>query len=249
MPEWQVELYVYGPVTVRGHSSLHEPKGYDPDDIFYTDINTRNMSNGLHVEVTARAENDKLAQRTALHFVGQALDVLSLRLRLPLVASLLENQPSKAEPGRARRIITHDEWREAFQEARQLNQERTTLHRALSWYRKGLYTEDPFDKFLAFWIAIETVVRNDRPSEICPQKAGVKRYMRECFTLLWGPDDGWPEIAGNTEWISETCDMRNEIAHGGVPVNARRVEGVLGRLETLEAVTFRFLKDWKARAN
>jgi hypothetical protein len=31
------------------------------------------------------------------------------------------------------------------------------LLRGLGWYRKGLYTEDPFDKFLAFWNAIEIV--------------------------------------------------------------------------------------------
>jgi hypothetical protein len=61
--------------------------------------------------------------------------------------------------------------------------------RSLSWYQKGLYTEDPLDKFLSFWIAIEIAAKRSYrsvPSIDQEQaKTGTKSQIRECFKVLW----------------------------------------------------------------
>jgi hypothetical protein len=83
------------------------------------------------------------------------------------------------------------------------------LLRGLGWYRKGLYTEDPFDKFLAFWNAIEIVAAAYYQSEFVPSidreraKKGSKSQIWECFKALWGPCEQWPNIAGDDKWFDE----------------------------------------------
>lgn len=97
MPQWQVELYVYGPVTVKGNVPLREPKGWDADDLFYSDILVRSIRSGAVIDLTARADSERLARRAALYYVGEALDVLALDIRLPLYLSLLDRQPIRPE--------------------------------------------------------------------------------------------------------------------------------------------------------
>lgn len=69
--------------------------------------------------------------------------------------------------------------------------------------------------------------------------------MWECFKQLWGECEQWPIIAGKTDWIDQNYETRTNIAHGVMPVNIRRVEAVLERLDTIEAVAHRFLTDWR----
>jgi hypothetical protein len=56
-----------------------------------------------------------------------------------------------------RRRIEYFEVEKAFHEAHRHAVNNPPFLRGLGWYRKGLYTEDPFDKYLAFWNAIEIV--------------------------------------------------------------------------------------------
>lgn len=244
MPEWKVELYAYGPVVVKSQVRLREPKGWNPDDQFYSDIVVRNNPSGAIINLTARADTDKLANRAALHYVGMALDVLALDIRQPLYLSLHDRQPIRPASHHIKRIVEKEEWHNAFETSRDLNQRLSAFLRALSWYRKGLYTEDPFDKFLAYWNAIENVASKYHPEGSCVGK-GSKCYIWECFKQLWGECNEWPVVTGNIHWIDENYDVRKDIAHGVVPVNIRRVETILQKLETIEEVAFRFLSDWR----
>ncbi len=244
MPQWQVELYVYGPIAVKSRVILHEPKGWNPGDLFYSDIIVRGVLSGAIIDLTARANTEKLARRAALYYIGQALDVLALDIRLPLFLSLLDRQPVRPDTHHVRRIIEKDEWHQAFECARSFDQNHAAFLRALSWYRKGLYTEDPFDKFLAFWNSIENVASKYHLDGVCEGK-GTKCYIWECFKQVWGACDEWPVIAGNTAWIDENCEIRNDIAHGAMPVNIRRVETVIEKLETIEEVAYEFLNEWR----
>jgi hypothetical protein len=246
MPNWKVELFVFGPIAVIDQMrALREPKGRNPDDLFYTDINLLNNPSGVTITLTARADTKKLARRAALYYIGQALDILTLQLREPLYLSLIDEQPIRADRHHVRRIVEQDEWHNVFESARALNRSHTAYMRALSWYRKGLYTEDPFDKFLAFWNSIEIVASEYKPKGSCA-KRGTKCYIWECFKLIWGECPEWPVVSGNTSWIDDNYNVRKDVAHGTMPVNIRRVERVVEKLETIEQVAHRFLVDWHA---
>lgn len=246
MPQWKVELFAYGPVFVKGSIRLREPKGMNADDQFYSDIHLRSTPFGININLSARADTDKLAKRAALHYIGQALDVLALDIRQPLYISLHGGQPVRTTSSHVRRLVEKDEWHSAFDNSRQLNQAFPQLLRALSWYRKGLYTEDPFDKFLAFWNSIENVACAYDTSDACKNK-GSKCHIWECFKLLWGEYTAWPVIAGQNFWIDENYEIRKDIAHGIAPVNVRRVEEVLKRLDVIEEVAYTFLTSWRSR--
>jgi hypothetical protein len=132
MPQWRVRLYVYGPVTVGHKVPLREPKGGDVNDPFYSDISVRNFPSGLRIELTARADSEKLARRASLHFIGQALDVLAINIGRPLYLSLMERQPIRPQLSDVRRVVEKLELHSAFESARDLNQRFTAFLRALS---------------------------------------------------------------------------------------------------------------------
>jgi hypothetical protein len=241
-----VRLYVYGSITVRHDSPirLREPKGRNPEDQFFSDIHVRDSDAGAVITLTARADSKPLAQRAALHFVGQALDVLALDTRQPIYLSQYSRQPIRPETRDVTRIIERDELHRAFATARDLEDEWRPFLRALSWYRKGLYTEEPFDKFLAFWNSIEGVTSKYYPSGSCTGR-GSKCHMWECFKEIWGECEDWPIISGNRSWIDDNYDTRKNIAHGIMPVDIRRTESVIDMLDTIEAVAHTFLTNWR----
>ena len=80
--------------------------------------------------------------------------------------------------------------------------------RALGWYRKGLYTEDPFDKFLAFWNSIEIVAGKYHPPIPEGRPTGSKSQIWQCFKAIWGECEGWPTISGDTDWIDDNYEIR-----------------------------------------
>src|SRR5207248_2898461 len=122
---------------------------------------------------------------------------------------------------------------------------------SLGWYRKGLYTDDPFDKFLAFWNAIEIVAA--RYYRDCPSidqeraKKGIKNQVWGCFMELWGPCERWPYINGDTKWIDESYRIRTDVAHGIGSVNIKQVAHVASRIDLIRQVAHRFLLDWRAK--
>jgi hypothetical protein len=244
MPIWEVQLFIYGPVTTKVRMVLNEPKGFRLDDQFHSNIELNRTSSGVSSHVTARAETSQLARKAALFFFGQMLDVLAVQIDQPMYISLHEKQPSRSEIHHVRRIVEREEWHSSFSDARSLSQTEPTFLRAMGWYRKGLYTEDPFDKFLAFWNAIEIVATKYRPKNEASNK-GSKSQIWECYKLLWGKCEQWPIIPGDKSWIDDNHEMRTDIAHGIASVDVRRVEMVLAKLNDIQKVAHKFLSDWK----
>jgi hypothetical protein len=121
--------------------------------------------------------------------------------------------------------------------------------RSLGWYRKALCADDPFDKFLALWNAIEIVAsKYYRYVPTIDQervKKGSKSQLWECFKALWGPCDQWPIIPGQDEWIDENYEARKDVAHGTSSVDIHKVAAVADKLDSVEQVAYRFLRDWR----
>jgi len=135
-------------------------------------------------------------------------------------------------------------WTKAFRESRVLSMSHAHFLRGLSWFRKALTTEDPFDKFTAFWTSLEIVSSKFHPENENTKK-GSKSRIWECFKVLWGSIDRWPIITGDKAWIDEICETRNAILHGSKSFDVSAVRPVILKLEKLEAVLHRFLSDWR----
>jgi hypothetical protein len=244
LPTWEVKLAVYGPIKVKDTHSLNILKGISGKDPFYSDIILRSTDFGVEASVTALASDNKLARNAALFFFGQMLDVLVIRIKQPIYLNFTEEHPSGKYDHRTCRLIDREEWIYAFQDSRHLNWCEPTFMRALGWYRKGLYTEDPFDKFLAFWNSIEITATKYHPKTEAA-KNGSKSQIWECFKTLWGECNEWPIINGNEKWIDDNYDVRINIAHGTSSITVEAIDKVSSKIEKLEEVAHKFLKDWR----
>lgn len=142
--------------------NLNVAKGFRLADQFYSDVELRKSGSGVFAIVTARADTQRLARKAALFFFGQMLDVLAVQTTPPLYISLIESQSVRSVRHTVRRLIAEDEWSAAFNEARALATNEPTSSVLWGGTAKG-YTEDPFDRFLAFWNSIEIVAAQYHP--------------------------------------------------------------------------------------
>ena len=191
-PTWMIDLFVYGPIAIRQRRSINEPKGFHLENPFYSDVDIDKSQYGVKATVTALASSNHLAQKAALLFFSQMLDVLALQINSPLILSLTDRLFRTTDTPNIRRIIELETWRECFREARLLALAEPTFLRALGWYRKGLTTEDPLDKFLAYWNSIEIVTSKYHPPIPPNRPNGSKSQIWESFKLRWGECNQWP---------------------------------------------------------
>jgi hypothetical protein len=245
-PTWEVKLSVDGPIKTQDTSPLRIFKGFQEDDPFYSDVKIRNTQYGVLISVTAFASNGDLAHQAALLFVGKMLDSLSLSVRQPLFLSFTHEHVSQKFQDDVRRIIKREEWIAAFKDARLYNEQEPTYLRALGWYRKGLYTNDPYDKFLAYWNSIEITATKYHP-ESEEAIEGSKNQIWECFKKLWGECQNWPIIRGNDRWINDNYEIRKDIAHGLTTITVDGVKNIVTALDEIEPVAYRFLADWRSQ--
>jgi len=255
IPVWEVNLIVYGSITVESTIRFSEFKGLRLLDPFYSDIEIRRnrFDSGVVATVTAFAPSGQLAREAAILFFGQTLDVLSLQINQPLYLNFNDNRSgSNASHNRNNhashntlRRVKKEEWQDAFKEARLLASTETTFLRALSWYRKGLHSEDPFDKFLAFWNAIEIVASKYHPPIPKGREKASKSQTWESFKALWGECENWSIIQGQKQWIDENYEIRMTIAHGIQPIDIETVKEVTQKLDAIQQVAHKFLWDWR----
>lgn len=245
LPNWEVGLIVYAPITVNGPVHLREPKGFSLPNPFQSDVRINAVSSGVQVTATAYASNIQNARKVTQVFVGYMLDTLTLNVDLPLFLSYTQSQINRGENFNERRIVTEQEWHNAFQEARLLSLTEPTFLRALGWYRKGLYTEDIMDSFLAYWNAIEIIAAEYHPINDNTKK-GLKSQIWESFKLVWGDCGNWPIIAGQTKWIDQSYETRKDIAHGIQPITIDFVENLIEKIPVIRKVAFQFLTTWRA---
>lgn len=251
MPIWEVALYVEGPITVRRRVLTTQQKGFRVDDPFYSDIEIMGLPTGLKATVTARAPDQAVAYKAAVFFFGHMLDALTLAINQPLYLSLIQGERTHAQRQDVRRRIEQNEFEDAFREAHDLSRGSPSFLRSLGWYRKGLTTDDPLDKFLAFWNAIEIVAGKYYRYVPCIDKGraqnGSKSQVWECFKALWGQCEEWPTIPGQTKWIDESYSVRLDVAHGVAFIDVHKVGEVAERLPAIERVCFNFLSGWRER--
>jgi hypothetical protein len=245
-PTWEVKLSVDGPIKSSPIPSFKIFKGCREDDPFYSDISIKNSPYGVAIFVTAFAPNSELARKAAILFIGKMLDTLALKMKLPLFLSFTEEVSNRKYNKNVRRIIEKEEWVSAFKDARLLNKHEPTFLRALGWYRKGLYTNDSYDKFLSFWNSIEITATKYHPKTE-RTSSGSKNQIWECFKTLWGECANWPIIGGNEQWIDENNSVRKSIAHGVAPITVEYVKNVLDKLGELEQIAHLFLVNWRNR--
>lgn len=246
---WEVRLNVYGSITVKKTLRFSELKGLIQDDPFYSDIEikkNRTLS-GVEATVTAFAPTNQLAREAAILFFGQMLDAIAIEIDQPLYLNFSVQQSSSSVNIRhdTLRRVEEEEWQAAFREAHLLASKETTFLRALGWYRKGLHTEDPFDKFLAFWNAIEIVAGKYHPPIASGRSSGSKSQIWESFKALWGECEYWPIIPNELNWIDDNHEIRTTIAHGIQPISIETISEVAGKLEKIQQVARKFLVEWR----
>ena len=199
--------------------------------------------------MTARVPDHILAYKAAVFFFGQMVDALTLAVNRPMYLSLTERERSYGQRHDVRRVIESDQIEHAFSGTYSLARGSPSFLRSLGWYRKGLTTEDPLDKFLAFWNAIEIVA--SKYYHYVPSidkeraKKGSKNQVWACFEALWGQCSDWPVIPGQTKWIDESYAVRLDVAHGVAFINIHKVGEVAERLPVIEDLCYRFLKGWR----
>ena len=248
LPAWDITLNVYGPITVERKFSFRQRKDFHFNDRLYSDIEvSKNGSLGITITLTAFANEQTIARKAGLYFCGQALDVLSTNINLPTILTLTDSKSVPARVETERRRLTEDELNEAFKTARLWVLTEPTFLRAVCWYRKGLYTEDPFDKFLAFFNSIEILCNKYNPNRVRCNNPGTntKCHMWETFKAVWGECPEWPIIQNRMTWIDENYDMRKDIAHGIASIDINVVENVISKIDTIKQVAHKLITDWK----
>ncbi|PGQ79687.1 methylamine utilization protein MauJ [Priestia megaterium] len=246
MATWEVELFVYGAVKVSKTIAFRTQKGTQGINPFFSDIEIKNFNEGIIINATAFAPTSNLAHSAALIFVGQMLDCLVLELDEPIPLFLsFDGKKFSSRPSNVRRFIEKREFSQAFDESLYLSINEPTFLKAYGWYRKGLYSEDPFDIFLALWNSLEIVTSKYHPRSERARN-GTKSQMWESFKIIWGECENWPLIIrGDTEWIDRNYEVRKNIAHGIANVNIEQVEEVLSKIDTIRRVAHSFLKTWR----
>jgi len=249
MPRWEVTLQVFGPITVRNRINFQQRKDFHYPDPLYSGIEIKkNGKYGVNIELEAFSDNQILAKKAALYFCGQALDVMSLSIDLPLILTLIETTKFNPKIENQRRITEQDEWINAFRNARLWLLTEPTFLRSLGWYRKGLYTEDIFDKFLALYNSIETLCSKYYPNQENCIDRGSKCHIWETFKSLWGECEVWPIIPNDRDWIDRNYETRVNIAHGVASIEINVVEEVLEKVPIIQRIAYRLLTDWRDNA-
>lgn len=239
--EWEVRLAISGPIAVRRPITLSVEKGYHYP--FWTTVKIAKAPQGVLVDIIARAYTQREANDSAVYFVGQMLDVLCLQTDLPLYLSL-EGIQFRSLDTNTRRLIEPQEWDEAFRLGRDYGIARPTFSRALSWYRKGLTSEDPIDKFLAFWSSLEGVSAKFARANGRTRQGAINQIC-DCFNQLWNNVEYWHVIPNDAQWVNRFHERRNGISHGFITVNVETIQEIASELPKLQELAFAFLTDWQ----
>ncbi|RCK72741.1 MAG: hypothetical protein ANABAC_1275 [Anaerolineae bacterium] len=245
IPEWEVELVITGPISLPRTRSLvlHVEKG--ERNPFTTTIKLSKAPHGILCVLIARAFDHENANNAAVYFVGQALDVLCLKVDLPLYINLYRSEVRFASDS-VRRVINESEWTNAFTLGREYSLNRGYFSRAISWYRKGLGSEDPIDRVIAFWSALEGISSQYyRPNDRTEQ--GIINQICDCFDQLWGTTENWRVIPNEPDVINHFYNFRNGFSHGFMRVDIETIKKVVGKLPVYQKLVREFLLEWESK--
>jgi hypothetical protein len=242
MRTYSVDLLVLGQVTTSKTIKFETEKELNLGNIFRSEISIKPNQTGFKISCTVSTVDKDRAFKVALLFIGKMLDVLSLLTHTSLFVS---NDDFKSQPEKnsLRAIVSEFEFRKCFKFSRDLNLDHPAFLRGLNWFRKGLYTADPYDKFLAYWNSISVVSAKYHISN-ARTRSGIINQIYTCFESLWGGNVLEWENVNSAQWINENNRIRDEIAHGVIPVEVIQVENVISKLDNLEIVAQKFLSEW-----
>jgi hypothetical protein len=242
LTEWEVELAISGAIAIeRNIVKMHVEKG--EQNPFTTTVTLEKAPKGVKCILVARAFDQVTANDAAVYFVGQALDVLSLRLDIPLYLSLFQPE-YRSISAHVRRRVNQEEWFKAFKIGRSYSMNRHFLSRAISWYRKGLVSEDPIDRVIAFWSALEAVCSK----YFCPNERtnlGIINKVCDCFDQLWGSSENWHVIPGEPTYLNKFHEFRNGFSHGFRRVDIETIRDVSKDLPIYQKLAREFLLEWE----
>lgn len=238
---WEVDLEVIGDINVENSIEFKHQKGFDLDQ-FYSKVKIRTASYGITASVTAYAPNGKLAYEAALLYFGKMINVLSFEINVPLELKLLAGESSHYRNNNIRRIVKKNEFIDAFGKSRRLEECDEVVLKALSWFSKGRISQNPFDKFVAFWMVIEILgCKYYTETERTKGEAKAKNKIYQCFIDNFGKVDTWglPD-----KWIDQMYELRNKIVHGGLPINIDSIMDIQKYLMPIEQRSYILLKQY-----
>lgn len=244
IPIWDVEIPISGLVTVQRKFSLNVRKEIIDTEEFYSNVRVEPKDYGFLVRLTAFAPDAEQAEQAGLVFLGRMLDVMSIKHDIALNPINPDIEFRNKYKRRVKLILGKDAFVEAFKKSRILALSQTTYLRALGWFRKGKSTTDPLDKFLAFWVAIETVASKYNPNKQACAARGSICHIWESFKHIWGECPDWPIIPGKRDWIDNGNQRRVEVAHGTIATDVESVARISEMLPEVEKVSRIFLLDW-----
>lgn len=245
--EWHVDLAISGAITVKRRLKLDIEKRSSSHrkEPFWTTVQLSTARGGIDARVLVRAPSKEAANDSAVHFFGQMLDVLGLRLDTSLYLGLFSPEFRPLQD-HVRRVVSEQEWVSAFDLGRQYGLTRRVFSRALSWYRKGMNAQDVIDQLLAFWSALEGIAA-PFGSPVPPHKDGTVNKICACFDQLWGKCEEWKVIPGNPIVVNEFSNYRNKIAHGYMDVDIDQIREIRDKLPLYHQLTHAFLSDWQSK--
>lgn len=248
MPSWRVKLAVSGAITIAENLTLSVEKQTNYSS-FMTAVAIKRATHGVEIHLDALATNREEANEVAIYFVGQTLDVLGLYLDEPLYLSF-SGTGFRAVDTNAKRIVLEQEWEDAFKRSRDYGQKRLFFSRALSWYRKGLTSDDLIDKLFAFWVSLE-IIGNKFHTKTPKTKGDGKSKNRvlNCFDQIWGSSETWKVVTNDTKWIDDIHELRNKVVHGGMTVEPETIKLIAQRISRLQALASKFLLDWESHGS
>lgn len=82
IPVWDVQISVFGPVSIEQTFELNVRKDLEHPEAFYSNVRVQHSENGFDAIVTAFAPNSELAESAAVLWFGRMLDFLTLKLDL-----------------------------------------------------------------------------------------------------------------------------------------------------------------------
>lgn len=248
MTQWKVSLIISGAIVLQESFNEELRKSYQANRPVMSNVQIRNIREGLSVTLDAWAVDKEEADHVAIYFIGEMLNVLTLRLKdipLYLHSSSIKVQGSDKC---IKRVVTKDEILESFNQGYEYGRKRSTFSRALSWYRKGLISEDPIDRLLAFWLSLEVIGKYAEENEKTKDKHGkprTKNRIMDCFDQLWVESSKWKIIPDGSEWMDKVHCLRNNIAHGSKAVDIDFIKDVNSCFPRLQKLAHVFLTEWE----
>jgi len=242
MKIFEVQFYIVGPIRFENNLNFQGTIELNVGRVFNNEINIQTSYESNIIYSVVSAENINSAQKVAAVYIGNILDVLAVMTNCKLEISLFENRNSIYN---IKTIVNFEEIQRAFQLAIELNLhvQNNKMLCAYSWYRKGMNSDNLFDKFLSFWNSI-LIISNTYFNDNEQTRANVINRIWDCFRQVWGQCSEWPLIRGNENWVKEHNIIRNQIAHGDVTIGIEYVNKVIDKIEIIEKVSYKFLRDF-----